>query len=355
MKLDPNRDGPVLAQVFEQYGWSPRQVRYVRGALRVVDRNQVYALKKSVASPEKLAFLEQVTRRLLDAGYEHLLPWVKTQSGKAYVQQGDGVWYALPWYGKAGWNGKVAIDELIRQLARLHRLCHTATEDSSEFRRQVDTTLIDRWKEHQKDVFQYREVALNREFPSPFDRALKGHVSFIDKAFSFAIQGMDKFVNREQGRPPRYTLVHGRLDPRNLLVGEDGWKWIDFDHAVLDSPVLDIASFMRRFLSLEEEEVVDPAALLKEYESEWPLTGKEKRLLALYLAYPERPFHLIRRYYEGHQGEEAAFLRRLEEEMDRLHLFQDWVLRLWQKKLPPDKNGKSLEPAGVRGVDSASR
>ncbi len=122
-------------------------------------------------------------------------------------------------------------------------------------------------------------------------------MDYLEKALRFSVEGWRK--QKSAGEVfPRTTLVHGRLHPHNLLVGTFGWRWIDFDHAHVGTPVSDVAMFLRRFVPFDRDEVVDPFALLREYESEYPLKQKEKRLLALHLAYPEGPIRMIFAYYD---------------------------------------------------------
>ncbi|QKG84084.1 phosphotransferase [Kroppenstedtia pulmonis] len=331
MRIDPDCDGPVLAEIYKQYGWSPHSIRYVRGVLYVETSGGAYALKKTPASLRKISFLHQWLQKLMDQGYDHLLPWIKTRSGETYVKMADSVWYALPWFGEeVKPTGSISAYVLIRQLARFHRESHAFVESGSPYQTQVDQKRVDNWKQKKDELKEIKSAISQREFISPFDKVILDHEGFLQKALSFSVQGLDKFRQYQKGIPPRYTLVHTRLAPENVLFEGDDWKWIDFDHAVLDSPVRDIATFMRRFISMEGDQVWDPRALLDIYESEWPLKGQEKKLLALYLAYPESPLQLIHQYYHGKNREEATSLRRLEEEMDRLHLFQNWVRNLWK-------------------------
>jgi spore coat protein YsxE len=347
VKVDPVRDGNVLPEVFSRYGWSPQRVGMSHGVIKVDTGNGVYALKKTEASPERLKFLYRVLEDVKRAGFEHIVSWELTRSGEPYVSTSEGTWYAAPWYGKRVKKGAdLPVEELLGQLARLHRLSQPAVEGMEDFRVQADEVLLNEWKNKKEQLNEFRNTVEEREFPSPLDKVFKEQAALLDKAFGFAIQGMERFVETDKGRPPRYTLVHSRVHPQNLRTGEDGWKWFDFDHAQLDSPVRDIASFFRRMLPPGKGEEEDLASLLSIYEEEMKLTGKEKKLLALYLAYPERPYHLLKKYYEEPKVlAESAAVHRLEEETDRLQLFQSWVRQLWKRN--PGKSTGSRESITV--------
>lgn len=350
MKLDPGRDGPLLPRVFDAYGWSPRQVRYIRGVLRVDTGDGVYALKKSSAEPEQLAFLDQLFFKLKESGYDHFLPWVKTRKGdRSFVEEQGSCWYAQPWYGKAAEKGdEVPPGELVKGLARFHKLCEPLLAGKEGPTPAPVTSGLERKKESGEQLKQWRKAASGREFASPFEKAVLSHGDYLEKALHFSVEGWQR-QKSAGAEPTRATLVHGRLHPHNLLVGESGWRWIDFDHAEVGSPVSDVALFLRRFIPFEGDEVVDPFALLREYESEYPLKPKEKKLLALHLVYPEGPIRIISAYYRHpNRMEEAKAIRMLSEEMDRLRLFQEWVQSVWNKGKNKSKPKKSRQTAGIR-------
>ncbi|PTX59378.1 spore coat protein YsxE [Melghirimyces profundicolus] len=331
MKLEPERDGPVLSRVFDAYGWSPLQVRYIRGVLRVDTGDGVYSLKKSSAEPDHLSFLHEVFTKLRESGYDQVLPLEKTKSGDPFVKEEGGCWYAHPWYGEAAGRGdEVPPEKLIRDLARFHKLCEPLTAGRGKPDSPAVTAGLSRKKKAQEQLKQWRNAVSEREFASPFEKAFLSHGEDIEKTASFAIQGLEKVGRSNGGKVPRITLIHGHLHPQNLLVGKEGWRWIDFDHAEAGSPVVDVAMFLRRFVPFDGDEVVDPFALLEEYQTENPLKEKERKLLALHLAYPEPVIRTVSAYYNHPTGmEESSAVQRLEEELDRLRLFKGWVRTVW--------------------------
>ncbi|EGK14819.1 phosphotransferase [Kroppenstedtia eburnea] len=350
MKLDPKTDGPVVPRVFAAFGWSPVQVRYIRGVLRVDTGDGVFALKKTAAETAQLTFLHQTLTQLKERGYEHVLLPVKVKEGdRLFVEEEGSCWYALPWYGETAEKGdEVPPEELIRGLARLHKLSGPLIAGKKAPDSAIVTSGLEGKTEAGERLRQWREVASGREYASPFEKAVLFHTDYLEKALHFSVEGWRKQKSTGEALP-RTTLVHGRLHPHNLLVGASGWRWIDFDHAHVGTPVTDLAMFLRRFIPFDRDEVVDPFALLKEYEAEYPLKQKEKKLLALHLAYPEGPIRTISAYYDRPgRLEEAVAVRTLSEEMDRLRLFREWVQSVWKQNRSKPRPQKRRETASVR-------
>ncbi|MBN2910193.1 phosphotransferase [Polycladomyces sp. WAk] len=345
MRIHLPEERAVLEQVFERYGWVPLQVRPVEGVLRVQTEDGIFALKKSSCSADRLAWLHKVMETVHAKGQEIFLPWVNTSDGEPFVQTTDAVWYATPWVeSDAGLRETVPIEELPTMLAHIHRSAFPVVGKQSEQKQVIDAERLQVWKDKLEKLCEYREVMESRTFRSPFDHAFAADAEYVDKALRFAVKGMEKFMQSDKGIAPRYTLCHGRIHPSNLLKKDDGWVWIDWDHAAVDSPVRDLGAFFRRFSQRLDHEK-EPQFYLTRYEERWKLSGKEKKLLALYLAYPERPLRLLARYYEmPDRIEETIAIRRWEEEIAHLRWLQSLIRSLWPSK---KGSGRKTRKTGV--------
>jgi spore coat protein YsxE len=344
----------LLRRVIARYGWNPVQVTRVRGAWRVETEDGTFALKKASCSAKKLSFLHQAVEEVRSQGGDALLPWIPTGKGRPFLEERGRAWYATRWSGGVLDPRDAPAEELIRQLAVLHRLLEKPADRGKEFRYRAGTGLVERWRGHRERIQEYRSKLKTRGFASPFEQMLSDHADLLDKAFSFAVRGMERFVETERGIPPRYTLCHGRIHPHNILKGDRGWIWIDWDHARVDSPVRDLALFFRQF-SDPSEGGSGILSLLEVYEQERKLSRKEKKLLALYLAYPDGIGELLRQYRKPGGIAEAEAVRRLRLELDRLRGVRETLGELWPKRSAHQRAGKgsaAKENAAVAAVQS---
>lgn len=339
----------VLEHVFERYGWAPLQVRPVGSVLRVQTADSVFALKKSPCSAEQLVWLHKVVEAVQSKDQALFLSWVKTSGGEPFVQTEDATWYATPWVETdADVRQTIPVEELPAMLARVHRSAYSIVGKQSERKQVVNTERLQVWKDKLGKLAEYREVLESRTFRSPFDQAFATDANYVEQALRFAVQGMEKFVQSDKGIAPRYTLCHSRIHPSNLLRKDDGWVWVDWDHAIVDSPARDLGAFFRRF-SRHFDHEEEPRSHLARYEEEWKLTPKEKKLLALYLAYPEGPLRLLTRYYEMPERiEETAAVHRWEEEITHLRWLQSLIRSLWPAKKGKGSKTKTAEAVRVR-------
>lgn len=317
-----------LKQVIQEYGWGkPYRVIRNKNAWYISSPQGHFFLKKTEMSADELRFLQQMLTKIRQEGYPQVLPFIHTRKHETLVSQKDARWYATPWIQTRNPTQR-DVKDLVISLAHLHRTAEPFVQKVPDPYPSIDSQWIQRCREKQEHVTQLQQEISRKEFPSPFDQTFAKYQSVLDQSLNFVIQGMEKFIELEAGKPPRSTLCHNRIHASNLVNDDEGFYWVDFDHAVIDSPARDLAMFIRRFADQE-----NAADLFAWYDHEYPLNPKEKRLLALYLAYPERILKEVKSYYQGvHVSSEPAWQKKLEQEAQKLINIQQFVVELWPVK-----------------------
>lgn len=272
-------------EVIHAFGWDPSSVQHRGGVWEVIDGSQKYALKESHAPREKLYVLHRMLEQVRAAGYPHLLPWIPTEDGEIVVSAYGSQWYATPWQESA--DEHVSASELATALGHFHRLAEPVAAQFPKLHRVIDLDLKEAWKQRETQISSWQETLEEGEAKISVQAA---HLP--KNSFTLAIRGIDRYLQSEKGVAPRYTICHGRVHPSNVLTNETGLYWIDFDHAELDTPTKDLATLIHRY---PEE---SPAEILAAYEKENKLLPKEKRLLAVFLSYPERLVRAVERQEE---------------------------------------------------------
>lgn len=347
---DYRQDRSIVKQVCKQFGFRPQEIQQGRRDIwQVFDGERWYALKSTSQSAETLSLIHDIVDQVHDSGYPHLLTWKKTDTGEPFVQYEDACWYLTPWtQPQEQQDLDYDPEALVRSLAIFHKQAEPLVRHHVDRAKPVELDLVEKWQNHQEKLGEYQSVVQNREYKSPFDKVYVGQIDLVDRLFTFAIKGIERFVESESGVLPRYTLCHTRLHPSNLVRDDEQFYWLDFDHAEIDSPVRDLALFLRRFQPSE----MDPDAiqhLIEVYESENKLNPKEKKLLAIYLSYPEQVLRLAHKYYDQPKiMSESDAVVQLEKEMQATHVLYDVVRQLWNKKpdVPTGRTSKLSRKTG---------
>lgn len=311
-----------MRKVFQAFRWSPTSVQPKTGVWEIVEGDRRYALKESSASREKLIVLHRMLEQVRTTGYPHLLPWIKAANGEVVVSAYGKQWYATPWQEATEETPPNAID-LATALGEFHRLSEPVAAQFPKLHKLIGQDEVEVWKERQTRVKEWQELSAEAQISTVSGSNLSDH------GFTFAIKGLDKFFSTDKGVAPRYTLSHERIHPSNVLPSEEGFYWVDFDHAELNTPVRDLATLVHRFPEVSATEIISA------YEKENKLLPKEKRLLLVYLAYPERLVRIVER-----NEDDVDF----ERELAHVEACQTLAKTLWPSKKKAKANVHSHQP-----------
>lgn len=347
MQGDPLRH-PMLWHAYQVYGWRPRRVTRVRGGFQVQTDQGIFALKPFKGNVRSLAFLDRIHRYLQEHDYRHVLPWVKTVYGDTIFNGQEFSFYATPWYGSE-WSEdtQISIGALIASLAEMHRLTedwekkmsdkedHHGRKGSQEF-----NDMVERWQRQMKRMKAYADVARDREFASPFERAFLACFEELNQAASVALKGLKRSAENDAERPFRRVLCHRALHRHNVVVHGMNWKWIDFDHAGWAVPMRDVSSLVQRFppRGREGESLETLNSWLTSYTSIFPLRSRERQVLCLLLAYPENVIQWLDRYDRRERPrDELFYVQELENALRYFRLLKQFTKQSWPR---PDRTKK---------------
>ncbi|TCS96520.1 phosphotransferase [Hazenella coriacea] len=344
--------GEEIWEVMEQYDLNPTVLQYTGGVWRVVTDEGVFALKKSPSSKEKLLLLNEMLTSAQKEGFPHLITWKLTKQGEPIAEIREEIWYASPWKEPVGIGEpetKPSAKELVQSIAQFHRVCEKLVKEYPELTPTFNKDLVDDWKESRDHFIDLTRFQEEREFRSPFDQVVYTNQDHVERMFNFAIKGMERLIETEQGKYPRTTLCHRRVHPSNVVYDDQDYYFIDFDHAEVDTPIRDLALVLRRYTK-EKGYSETPDELIQCYHEVNPLQPIEKKLLALYLLYPERLLKALRHYYESPQiaQQESQCVKHLEAEFRHYDGLQDVARNLWSTKITKQEEKK--KPTAVRPV-----
>ena len=157
LKSSRNVRSGILRRVIARYGWTPVYAERVRGVWRVETEDGAFALKRAACPGKKLSFLHQVLEEARSQGVDVLLPWVPSRGGRPFLEEQGRAWYATRWYGEVSEPREAPAEELIRQLAILHRVLEKTAGGEKAFRYRAEGKLVERWRDQRERVREYGE------------------------------------------------------------------------------------------------------------------------------------------------------------------------------------------------------
>ena len=264
-------------------------------------------LRKRKPGEDKPLILTLAYQHLLEDEFEHILPFLKNKFGDSFVTIEDKNFCVTPWIANQveekysdHWELRIArgMGKLHARTLFLKEQLGSAIKVTPLFSAQG---LLKRWKSRLQEMNQYKQFAESRNLMSPIEQAFVKQYKYLtelgQRAIKYLKQWNEKMSNHQLHRT---VLCHGHIHRKHVVHDQKQFYFVHFDQANLDTPVRDVALFLRRHLGkmLEKEEEY-AMSWLEAYEKEFPLLKEEKLLLAIYLLFPERVFKEIEIYYQG--------------------------------------------------------
>lgn len=283
-----------LAPVLFQYDVYPNKIETIGNIKKLYTPRGTYALKETKMTTEERLWFVHVLERLHRLGFDRFVaPFPSKSGGPLTVHEGR-TYYLMPWLNGEDTHILSPEEQLIEAGAALHLLTEKEQRYSDEVVQSSYDGLVKRWSAHEEEFENFAAKAEDKIYFSPFELS---YLSFFREAMQ-AADAAKHHLSRwlelsKENKRYRVVLCHGRLSTGHFVDG----CLLNFEHAVLDSPVRDLAMLFRgTFMQGRATEAEDPFDWLQTYGERFPLREEEKMLLAAYLTFPEAVCRSIREY-----------------------------------------------------------
>lgn len=318
--------------VLEQYDIRVLRLLKGRGAVLCETEDGWKILKEYKGSGTKLWYQSRLLEEIKNRGYLHVEQIIPSKEGELTVKEEDGTLYYLKDYS----NGKECnireYKDCMTAMTCMARL-HQAME-GKEFAEQKEVpfyhaiTEIEKQNRELRKIKKYlREKRQKTEFEYFL---LQNFDLFLEKA-ERVLEGMKehKELFSEEKIRSQGSLCHGDLQHHNLLLWEGKGFFINFEKAVVDSPIRDLALFFRKMMEKNNWSQEMGNHALEAYERIRALTEEEKIQLRYRLSYPEK-FRKIANFY--YNSSKAWIPDKNREKLEKI-LLQEQQRREYLKQL----------------------
>ncbi|WP_232695620.1 phosphotransferase [Brevibacillus daliensis] len=293
-----------------------------------------YVCKQTFAPPDRLTHVGGVLRHLQERGWEGAVPFLYTKFDEPFVKKGEEVYYLTEWVE----SNSITIDNLSTwatatavRLAEFHQLTQNYRFDDPRQIEPLVDALLTRWVFWIQQMNLYRDLALEREYPSPFDVVFLANYPFLTDISNQALESLKLWRRRhETSNHFRLCLIHGFPHPSHTIMDDlDHVRLLNFDRTVFDTPVRDMTALLRNYYQLGGDDK-GASQVMEQYGEVFPLRPEETALMKCFLHYPERVMRDLESYYQRrYEWTELFAVRRIEKDLDRLMRLQRWVNQKW--------------------------
>lgn len=283
-------------QLLSEYDLCVEGVAKGRGSLLVYASGETYMLKSFGGSSEKAKYLANVLEKLAqwDADNERILP---TKDGAFLVREEGGLSYLLKTYK----NGKecdvkspMETLEGARKLADLHLALEGGFKESREVFLAPEHCLSQELYRHNRELRNLKNYIRKKKGRNAFEES---YLHAFEKFFAQAEQ-IQETVLREESLflEKGWSLCHGDYHYHNVVDCATAGRILHYENMRWDSPICDLAKYMRKLLEKNHWEIVLGKEVLATYERIRPLEKEKKRELCLRMSYPEKFWKIANHY-----------------------------------------------------------
>lgn len=308
-------------KVLEQYDLEIISTRRGRGSYICETSQGLKLLCDFQGSEKKMVFQNRILENLRAAGYQNVDLALKNREGKLVSMDRDENRYVLKdwYYGReCSPSGERDILEAVENLARLHRyLCF-----SQEEREYCGIPLPEELAARTRELKKVRSFIRGRESKHPFEQMfLKSVPDFYEQA-CLAQELARSFCTEEMLREQIGigTLCHGDYSYHHVLFLDRGMAVTNFGRCRFDFQVHDLYQFMRKILEKQNWDPELGRKILSTYERGRSLSGAERKILYIKMAYPEKFWKLANHYYSSRK---AWIPARYEQKLEALNRQQE--------------------------------
>ncbi|WP_349408043.1 spore coat protein YsxE [Pseudalkalibacillus sp. SCS-8] len=299
------------------YDLYPEKIESYGKVQKITTKRGTFALKETSMDLEQMNWFLHCMERLHELKYDHVIPITPTKYGDPYVLVNNRIYYVTKWYEHDSQSSLLYEDFIIDELGKLHVNTVKAQTFSEEVVKDSYSGLVRRFEHRQLEMERFTEVAERQTYISPFELR---YLSRFHKLMRIAEEAKQKvhdwYRSCEENKRYRSVLCHGRPFRGHVVQDQFGeGHFINFEKAILDTPVRDLAYFFRTAAQYPEWSEQNAIGWLNRYETHLPLLPEEKLLLASYLKFPEPVFATIQTYQGSPDLSQLELVRKLDRKL----------------------------------------
>ncbi|WP_273850954.1 phosphotransferase [Guptibacillus spartinae] len=285
-----------------QYDLYPERVVRMGKVTKIETERGSFALKETKLGKEQMDRILYLEERLKQLQFASFVPIERTKYGDAFVFTEDGVAYLTPWVDGGEGHAPQKEEQFVLNLAELHGYTARDQAFSEEVIKQSYQKMILMRESRQFEMEKYVNSIEKRVYLSPFELTFVTHFHRLMKYCDLAKTRLDQWYEQVlEAKRYRSVFCHGKCSLSHYVMNGGRGYFINFERAVIDTPVRDLAYFIRSSVHPFQFNPATTTAHIGRYESQFSLLEEEKELLASYLYFPESVFNSVYRFNENRQ------------------------------------------------------
>lgn len=300
-------------QVFLAWDLRVKRVEAVKDAYRVTTNQGQFCLKRTNLPPARLEAIAEALDHAARRGFHQATPFLPTRSGSPVYQDEHGAsHYLTEWL--PGERPDLRQEEMFVPAAACLAAFHRAGEGFLDQGRLRDH--LGEWPARLDQRAQELRALLAEQLtelrPDQFTQLYVTTAGRWAALAEWSLELLDQSDYPGQVAAARAAggFCHGDPAERNFIWLSGEPFLIDFDTMLIDLPLLDLARLIRRVEKYCGWDVDLATRMIDGYHAVQPLGERERSLLLAALAFPQKYWRVVHRYYRDREGNSMRHLRK---------------------------------------------
>lgn len=296
----------LSGQLLEQYLFEVSDIQKGRGAYICVTEEGKKIIKEYDASETRA---EALYLFLKAAEQEGILAdqIVRTRDGTVLAKDIDETTYYARNYiegRECETKNREDILAAVTALAEFHKQMTVYEGEIPEGMRVSADMLLLEYEKHNRELKKVRNYIRGKKCKNEFEMIfLKHHAAFLDKADEVTCKLHRQLEEVSQEELSQMEgICHGDFNQHNVLFTKEGTFITNFETAVYDVFMRDLANFLRKIMEKHNWNIGLAVDMIGSYEKIRKLNSLELEQLYIRLCYPEKFWKLANHYYNSNKA-----------------------------------------------------
>ncbi|MGL4849241.1 MAG: CotS family spore coat protein [Clostridium sp.] len=276
-------------------------------------------------------FIIKGIKHLEQKGFDGILNIIETRDKKDFISFENKNCFLTKWIRakESNFDDIEMIEKISTKISEMHLKSRGFILGEDTRPRIYWGSWIKVFQTRRDEMFDFKLRIERKAYKSDFDKMfLENFNKEIERA-NKSIERLKKSSYIEIMRKDAKGLgfCHHDLANHNILIGEDGIKFIDFDYCILDSGIHDLASFIWRVNKFNENpsrKKID--SILEGYQKNIDINAKEKDVMREFLSFPQEFWQIgLQVYWEMRPWGEDFMLKKLEKYFSTLEMKKEII------------------------------
>lgn len=283
-------------------------------------------LKKIDYSMEELTFIYNALE-YIKKKFNRVMNFHQNKDGEIFISFNGQVYCLIDLVEgmECDFNNPIDVSIAAQGLAEMH----SASEGFRHKLLSKDNSgkLIDNFKRRIDEMQFFKKIAEMHENKNEFDNNFLKYVDFYIEEIKKSIDILERSCYYKLcSEEDKKVLCHHDLAYHNIIIKDNKAYFIDFDYAMIDLKVHDLANFILKVIKNLAFDVEKAKIILSEYMSINSIEDRELKVLYGILRFPEDIYSISRDYYGRRKSwPNEVFINRLNKKIYKEEFRQDFL------------------------------